>query len=641
MKRKILKFIILAISLSCIAFIYCLPFSVLKAKGNSGELAKVYLHYLFSLEHEKQEIAKFVLSNMEGHYCYSNAAIDSFSATIKSCDSIMKETQMNKIWKGLANEDNKRQQQDLHTIAADLLISDIDCAIDTWRNSPWKKEVSFETFCSFILPYRVMNEKVEKVWRTYLKNKYQPITRNTTDLKRAFYLVHDSISRKIRRATYDYPYQLNPMEMENIQKGSCLQRCIYEVAVMRALGIPATIDGIDCWANYSKNGHTWVALIAQDGTYTVAEDDTMARKDNPIDASIFKLKKAVSIDFPCDTTFQKRCAKILRYRFETMHNEYDDPEASQYIRERFIAPHASDISADYGFKSHYTMPATLPKYAYLCVYRIGKGWYPITYAQASKGKYTFSGLGDSCVYLPAVYRKEKLIPLGNPFKMIKGEAIAIVPSQKQKEAITLTRKYPMVNNFYTEWARLERSYITASTDKDFKQSCMLWSIDKTPIYRNLVKLKKSVKCKYIKFQAPEGIKAPFAEIAFLSGKQWLEAMPFSEDATELEKCLDGDYFSMPKIKNNAYQITFELKEQVHIDELLFITKNDGNYVVPGHNYTLLYYDKGWKSLASQTATGYSLTFKQVPIGALLLLKDNNGGIEERPFIYKNGKQEWW
>ena len=34
-------------------------------------------------------------------------------------------------------------------------------------------------------------------------------------------------------------YQMNAFELENIQKGSCLQRCIYEVAVMRALGIPA------------------------------------------------------------------------------------------------------------------------------------------------------------------------------------------------------------------------------------------------------------------------------------------------------------------------------------------------------------------------------------------------------------------
>lgn len=641
MKRKIQSFIILVIGLSCMGFIYCLPFSVVKAKGNSVELAKVYLHYLLSFDHEKQEATKFVLTNMEGHYCYSNAAIDSFRTTIKNCDSIMNEAQMNKIWKELANKDNKKSLQDLHAITSDILISDINCAIDTWHNSPWKKEVNFETFCSFILPFRIMNETVEKEWRTYLKNKYQGLTRNTTDLKKAFYIVHDSISRKIKRAAYDYPYQLNPMEMENIQKGSCLQRCIYEVAVMRALGIPATIDGIDCWANYSKNGHTWVALVTQDGTYTVAENDTIARKGNPIDASIFKLKKPVSTDFPCDTTFQKRCAKILRYRFEAIYHEYDDTEAEQCIHHRFKDSHVSDVSADYCFSFCYTMPATQAKYAYLCVYRTGKGWYPITYTKASKGKYTFSNLGDSCVYLPAIYRKGKLIPLDNPFKMTKGKVTAIAPSQKQKETITINRKYPMINNFYTEWARLEGSTITASTEKDFKQSYVLWTINKTPTYRNLVKLKKSVNCKYIKFQAPKDIKAPFAEIAFLSSKQSQEALPYSEDATELEKCLDGDYFSMPKIKNKAYQITFELREQTHIDKLLFITKNDGNYVVSGHNYTLQYYDKGWKSLANQTAIGYSLTFKQVPTGALLLLKDNNGGIEERPFIYKNGKQEWW
>lgn len=641
MKKKIRNFIILTICVLGIGFIYSLPFSILKAKGNSGELTRVYLHYLLSFDHEKREAAKLVLANMEGHYCYTNGAIDSFSTTIKSCDSIMKEAQMNKIWKGLANEDNKKRQQDLHAITSDLLISDIDYAIDTWHTSPWKKEVSFDTFRSFILPYRVMNEKVEKGWRDYLKNKYQSITQGTTDLKRAFFLVHDSISRKIKRAAYDYPYQLNPLEMKNIQKGSCLQRCIYEVAVMRALGIPATIDGIDCWSNYSKNGHTWVALVAQDGTYTVAEDDTMARKGNPIDASIFKLKKPVSANFPCDTTFQKRCAKILRYHFEAMTNEYDDPEAAQYIYERFRDRHVSDISTSYGFTSNYTIAATQSEYAYLCVYRIGKGWHPITYTKVSKGKYTFRELGDSCVYLPAIYRNEKLMPLGNPFKMIKGKAIPIVPSQKQKETITLNRKYPMVNNFYTEWARLEGSVITASSNKNFKETSVLWSIDKTPVYKNIIKLTKRVSCKYIRFQAPEGIKAPFAEIAFFCGNKLLKATPTSEDATELEKCIDGDYFSMPKIQNNAYQIIFELKEQACLDKLLFITKNDGNYIISGHSYTLLYYDKGWKTLASQTATADNLSFTNVPVGAFLLLKDNNGGIENRPFVYQNGKQEWW
>lgn len=54
-------------------------------------------------------------------------------------------------------------------------------------------------------------------------------------------------------------------------KGDCMQRCIYEVAVMRSLGIPAVIDGIDCWANYSKNGHSWVALVTKNGTYTVSK----------------------------------------------------------------------------------------------------------------------------------------------------------------------------------------------------------------------------------------------------------------------------------------------------------------------------------------------------------------------------------
>lgn len=643
-KKIMLGACVLTVSICVVAVVTtvtCAPFSIMKAKGNRYELLKTYWYYQLSKDQEKRKAANFILKNMEGNYCYSSNAADSFMTIVKNCDSIMKESQMNKIWQEISKNERKICLADLCHLNAEMLISDIDCAIETWRNARWKDEVCFEDFCSYILPYRVMNEKPENGWRKDLASKYKCLIDGTDDLKKAFYLVHDSIQRKIRRAAYNYSYQMNSFEMENIQKGSCLQRCIYEVAVMRALGIPAVIDGIDCWANYSRNGHTWVALITRDGTYTVTEGDSIARKDNPIDASIFTLKKQVSDDFPYDTTFQKRCAKISRQHFETFKYKYEDQDVPKEVANRFHDKHVEDVSQEYGFKCSYSLSAADSEYCYLCVYRIGKGWTPVAYTKNDKGRYTFNNIGYDFICLPVIYKDKRQIPLSNPVKITKGGNIVINPSPKKIKEITITRKYPMVNTFYTEWARLEGSMFVGSNSRDFKDSCILFTIDKTPHYINIIKLLSRQKYKYIKFQAPKGIKAPIAEVTFRHNNNIIPAIPFSKDAEELEKCIDGDYFTMPKIKYNAYKIVFEIEDNSKIDEIGLIPKNDGNYVTPGHTYTLLYYDKDWKTVSCKTAVNHSITFHNVPDNSLLLLKDNNGGIEERPFMYINRKQEWW
>lgn len=630
--------IFITVIVACIAYS---PFSMLKAKANSWELFKTDIHYLIRNDQEKREATRFILSNIDNHYSYTSKAIESFTSVVKNCDTIIKEPQLSELWAQLSSRDQKVRLWDIRTIKSETLISDIDFSFNIWRKSPWKSEVSFNNFCSYILPYRVMNEKVETGWREYLYNKYKTIIANTKDLKKAFYLVHDSLQRKIKHENSTYPYQMNALELENIQKGSCLQRCIYEVAVMRSLGIPAVIDGIDCWSNYSKNGHTWVALAAKDGTYTVADRDTVAKRNNPIDSSIFKLRKNVSPGFPCDTTFKKRCSKILRYHFNRTPKGYNDSDAPKEIYSRFTDASIDDVSAIYGFSSSYSLPAKESNYCYLCVHRMGKGWCPIAYTQKTNGKYYFKNIGDSCIYMPAIYKNKKLIPLSNPVKITGSKHSIVNPSQKALCSITINRKYPLINDFITEWARLEGSKLIGYSKDNPKDSCTLWVINKTPIYINRYKPYHLRKWKHVKFQVPKEIKSPFAEIVFSYKKQKIKTTAFCHDSDNIENCVDNNFFTIPQIKSRGYQIIFNLEMPTKIDEITLVTKNDGNFVNPGHYYTLLYYDMGWKPICNKRATAYSITFENVPTNALLLLKDNTEGVEERPFIFKNGKQEWW
>jgi hypothetical protein len=66
-----------------------------------------------------------------------------------------------------------------------------------------------------------------------------------------------------------------------------------------------------------------------------------------------------------------------------------------------------------------------------------------------------------------------------------------------------------------------------------------------------------------------------------------------------------------------------------------------NFIEIGHQYELMFFDKGWQSLGLKTATDSHLEYNNVPGNSVLLLCDLTAGKEERIFNYENGKQVWW
>lgn len=65
-----------------------------------------------------------------------------------------------------------------------------------------------------------------------------------------------------------------------------------------------------------------------------------------------------------------------------------------------------------------------------------------------------------------------------------------------------------------------------------------------------------------------------------------------------------------------------------------------NKIIAGENYELFYWNKAWLSLGRHKATGNTLTYSNVPSGALLWVRNVDKGVDERIFIYKDNKQLW-
>ena len=142
-----------------------------------------------------------------------------------------------------------------------------------------------------------------------------------------------------------------------------------------------------------------------------------------------------------------------------------------------------------------------------------------------------------------------------------------------------------------------------------------------------------------------------AEVRFLSGGKELKGNIIGTDGEYYNRknrphsaMFDGDLLTYFKATTpDGGWAGLQLDTQQHVDSIIYIFRNDDNNVYPDQSYELFYFSyKGQVSLGRQVGTAnQSLTFDNVPLGALLILRNHTKGREERPFMYERGKPVWW
>lgn len=612
------------------------------AGKNQTELLKVIDHYTERGDTLKLKAATFLIENMKEHYYTESAAIDSFVNKVKLLETKVDADSLSSIWATVKEHDKPYTRTDAKNITRSLLIDNIDKATECWKKSKWKKDISFDTFCRYILPYRVLHEQLSEGWRDTLYNEYYPLIEGVNDMKQAFWSVHKAVSERFKRTPYDMPYQVDLFKLRAIGKGSCVQYCVYEAAVMRALALPVAIDGVDVWANYSKNGHSWVALVTDDGTYTVAKNDSVARKMNVIDSSVFDMKNKVESDYEYSTSFRKRCFKVIRSTYESIENDYDDREADKETQQQFAYPWKKDVTKEY--MPCYEVKISSGKdngYAYLCSFRTGKGWTPAVYAKKSNDSYVFRDMADSVVYLPVIFRQGEMMPLSNPFILSGGKKIILNPQYGKTTTAKLFRKYPLTAHFINYWPPIKGARFEASNSLDFKNPILLHIVERTPLLTNEFCTDSNRKYRYIRYVSPEGKNPGISELTFFFEGKQIKGIPFGDDTlNDKNYAFDGDYLTQTEA-HVPFIFGVDFGKPVNIDKVVYSPKNDANLIIPGNVYELLYFDMGWKSLGKQTANGFSVSFGNVPAMALLLLRCVASGNEERIFTINAGRQIWW
>ncbi len=377
---------------------------VRQAGINKPELMKAIGHYIEDKDSLQLRALYILMAQMDknytvfysvqdtlgNHYIFDPEKFDSYLALKHAWDST-EQLHGNLIYHA------DSFMVDAQTLSGRFLMENTDEAFRAYTSFPWSRRYDFQTFCHWILPYRVANEPPEKFRRYFLK-EYGPLpekfsTPGTHALDVAFYL-NRLINQKIGyKDTYNKSLNTQTIkQLEKSGKGNFYDINIYKVKVMRAFGIAASLDYTPFLAD-TNFGYAYTTVILPDHNELVLEFP----------------EKVANLHKP------GRLAKLYRRTF------FRDSASLYTIKNiRTATPpfmgdfYYSDITSPANSTPVWIQLNDTARYAYLSVFNDG-GWRPVSWAQTRDSTAYFTKTGNNIVYLPVGFYKHNLTRLGEPF----------------------------------------------------------------------------------------------------------------------------------------------------------------------------------------------------------------------------------
>ncbi|WP_418262577.1 hypothetical protein [Flavobacterium faecale] len=312
---------------------------------------------------------------------------------------------------------------DLETIKGDYLIQNIDQAFAAWQNSVLKN-VSFENFCEYILPYRVSVEPLQE-WHTTYSQKFNWITDKIQEVGFAQTLpyIKDEANTWFKNSwgsggRKEPLPRLGSMQLLLRKQGPCEDLADLGVFTMRSLGIPATVNSIPYWAT-ATGGHL---------TNTFMDAQTAF----PFD---YGEKNAVG-------PLKREPAKVLRITYSKQATTLAAKVSSDLIPESFLRQqNYIDVTPDYWatttVKCALRKPIVPQKIAYTAVFN-GLKWRTYWWGDVINNQVEFKNLCKKTIVLPQYYIDGKMIPAAAPLLIGENENKVLTPNYSQLQDITIT-----------------------------------------------------------------------------------------------------------------------------------------------------------------------------------------------------------
>lgn len=623
------------------------------AGDNRIELEKVLCLYKKNpADSLKYKAACFLIENMP-FYAYSDSEqfdnYKSYYAWLKKSKGKTPQQVADSVKKVFGPIRKVEKKKDIHEIDSAYLCHNIDWAFKVWKEQPWGKNISFEIFCEYLLPYRIDDEPLV-YWREMYYEKYNLLLdslrlSDSLDIEDPIVAANYLISKLPNKRPYytsvsPYPFgHIGPDYVKYIS-GTCRELTDYAVYIFRALGIPCAIDYIPV-RNYFNAGHFWLTTWNKNGEEYVT--------DFPKKLIITHKNMWYFDDSP----------KLYRNTFSVNRALYN--QMSKYGEEVFPywrLPKFKDITYKYCYR--FSKVLNIPKERMYKNYRKGKiaylcisnrnNWVPVDWTEYNASHLSFRYVRNGAIMRVATYEDGLLQYLTDPFCVERNDKIHYYYAGKKMRNILAYAKCDIGRDI-TFQERMLGGVFEGSNSSDFANADTFYIIQKKPVRLiNSVKSWSDNGFRYLRYIGSSRSHCNVAEVGFyekndtvaISGKVIGTPGSYTDYGMhEYTNVFDGNTeTSFNYIGLNGGWAGIDVGRKVKIDSIVFTPRNRDNYIRPGDTYELFYCDRDWKSVATIKATSDSLVFRDIPENTVLFLRNHTRGVDERIFIYEKGMQIW-
>ena len=683
------KFIIALSAVMLISF--CLFMLVRHASHSTDETirrrAVMAYYHTVRCSAEKREAARYLLDNMPYHYGYGVTVSDSeevgrwaeeTAATLRGlldeyglyhvpgdtvralrdarrADSLA----MQRIDKEVRAEFTPAM--DGRQVTAAFLIRHINHAFKVWRTSKFARELSFDEFKEYILPYRAFNGySFLESGDTYARLFGGMIALDSIDSTRDCIQAYNYVMRTLRDLTGSKQCdgRKGLYDLFFYRSHACDDLASYACCILRSLGVPIAVEHAVGYRSFTGM-HYFCSL------YDAATGEWDTYNPEAYDPTLY--------------WSEEENLNIYRNTYGAQRNTpYFLHAEGEHVPDELYNPCIVDVTAHVKPTHAVTLPVdTLygANLAYLATFNraMPDALLHVTWGVIDKeaGTVTFEHAMPRVLYFPVCYQGRRMKVLGAPFYLDEKGCLNHLPhvdsDSEETMDVTLTRKFPRKKNMIKAAEELVGAVFIGSNDRSMRQADTLYRINTAPDPAFMEYRFAHPKAYQIyRFDAsPASGKAHIAMLEWLTSAKYgyENTLPASRvhvfAASDTLRCsdttavklldepiermqrkaeYDGDMTTAPSYYST---VTFWLKQPQVVTGVRFAPLHADNGIKAAGRYELFYWDGAWRSLGTAKARYEFLRFDNVPAHRLYWLRCLTEGREEQPFVIDGeGKQRF-
>lgn len=619
--------------------------SLQKAGENRSELEMVLHHFKKNKSDSlKYKAACYLIRHMPLHYSYGGS-YEGYCDAVDSILSLKYDLQRTSF---LIDSCSKRHQRtitfqpDIEHLKADYLIRNIDSAYSQWQYGHWAQHLTFDDFCEYLLPYKLMDQQPMDNWREQLFSLFNgdvyQLESICSDYKAnpraAVCFINDELKKhnhQLLNSSSNYFPIMRATTLINKPFGTCVDYTFAAAALMRSKGIPVTIDYTPQWPDRNF-GHYWnTVFTTRKKNYEFNGFESNPSEEHYPDA---KFAKVFRITYkPNDEILE--LVKQGRPLPPSLFNIFFKDVTNEYLATSDIAVKLFKDRP----KGHNVFLAVFDNFE----------WVPIYWGNARGNNAYFKAMGRNILYLPVLWKNEVALPIGNPFFLdFNGGIRYLTPDFGYCHDVHINRKFPILRHVCARRDYFRFGKIEAANKPDFSDALNVAELPDWNIPADTLNISTVPPSRYWRFKSSGDNRCEMAELYFWQkdSDQRLrgEIITGSGRRVGLDDFKwfdDGDPLTALWAEGDTYWAGYDFGEPVSIDRISYIRRGDGNDILPGAEYELFYWNGlNWDSLGRQVAKDVYLVYKNAPSGALFYIKCHSYGRDNRIFEYENGHIIW-